>query len=263
MKIGIKITIGFLLIALLILVVGYIGISSNSDIQQEFNKVSKQTVPTIKLLEHLKFSGLRIVSSTSEFALTSAQEEKELIKEGKGGLDTALKQYEDSVNKFFPDEKDFLERIRSSGQMLKDKSDKIIELKEKGVSGQEVLQAKSEFEEAEREFLKTVDDTLKHETDELEKRNIDVNSSISTTKNTIIIISLITLISAIAIGLFTSRSISKPVARLTKSIDDISMGILDVEVQGKDRNDEIGKLAQAFERTIVSLKLAMKKAKPP
>ena len=270
MKIGIKLVSGFLIVAALILIVGYFGISSNKNVQLEFNKVSEQTVPIIKIEGDLRLSGLRIVASTSEFSFISseahgieaAQEEKELIKNGKGSFDNAFKQYEYLINKFFPDEKEFLENVRVTGQALKDKSDKIIELKEKGISGQEVLQAKKELEEAEQAFLKTIGAIIAHETKELEDRKAEVNNSITTAQNTIFIVSGIILIVAIVIGLFIARSISVPIQKLTKSIDDISMGILDVEIRGKDRNDEIGKLAQAFERTIVSLKLAMKKAKP-
>ena len=44
---------------------------------------------------------------------------------------------------------------------------------------------------------------------------------------------------------------------ITGVIEKISKGELTVEIVGKERNDEIGALARAFDRTIVSLKLAM------
>lgn len=52
-----------------------------------------------------------------------------------------------------------------------------------------------------------------------------------------------------------------PVLRLTGVIQRISMGEFNVEMECKEKKDEIGDLARAFDRTIVSLKLAMKKAK--
>lgn len=270
MKIGAKLIFGFLIIALLIVVVGYIGVNSNKNVQKEFNKVSEQTLPALRVVEDLRFAGLRIVASTSEFGFMAAEkqgtaaavEEKELIKEGKESFDNAFRRYEDLVNKFFPDEREFLENIRNEGQTLKEKSDKIIELKERGVSGQEVLQAKEEFEEAEQAFLGAVEGAIEHESEEFEERNNELDNSISATKNSIVYISAITLLAALAIGLFVSRSISSPIRNLTKAINDISTGQLDVEVKGKERKDEIGELARAFDRTIVSLKLAMKKAKP-
>jgi methyl-accepting chemotaxis protein len=58
-----------------------------------------------------------------------------------------------------------------------------------------------------------------------------------------------------------SSSITNPIIRLTKNIEDISMGRLDTEIDPKlkQSKDEIGALARAFDRTMVSLKLAMRK----
>ena len=64
---------------------------------------------------------------------------------------------------------------------------------------------------------------------------------------------------SVLLGISIMRSVLTPIKELTQTIEDISTGKLDVEVKGKERDDEIGKLAQAFDRTIVSLKLAMKK----
>ena len=49
---------------------------------------------------------------------------------------------------------------------------------------------------------------------------------------------------------------------VTKTIEDISQGKMSTVIEEKERNDEIGNLARAFERTIVSLKLAMKMSIP-
>jgi len=60
--------------------------------------------------------------------------------------------------------------------------------------------------------------------------------------------------------LFLILYMVNPVKKLTKTIEDISLGKLDAEVEGKERKDEIGDLARAFDRTLISLKMAMKKA---
>lgn len=69
---------------------------------------------------------------------------------------------------------------------------------------------------------------------------------------------------AIMVGFYLSKRISKPIKNLTKNIEDISMGRLDTEVDPKlkDSKDEIGNLARAFDRTLVSLKLSMKQTAP-
>lgn len=64
----------------------------------------------------------------------------------------------------------------------------------------------------------------------------------------------------VALGSFIIFSkIITPIIRLTKIIEDVSMGKLAAEIGGKERKDEIGDLARAFERTMVSMKMAMKR----
>jgi methyl-accepting chemotaxis protein len=48
-------------------------------------------------------------------------------------------------------------------------------------------------------------------------------------------------------GWLFSRSITKPITRLTATMDDLAQGNLDVEVKGADRTDELGAMARAVE----------------
>lgn len=73
----------------------------------------------------------------------------------------------------------------------------------------------------------------------------------------VIVVSMGVVVSILAF--FLSRSISTPIKKLTKAIEDISMGRMDAEVECKDREDEIGALARAFDRTVVGLKIAMRR----
>ncbi len=80
-------------------------------------------------------------------------------------------------------------------------------------------------------------------------------------RNLSIILSVLTLLIVSIVGLIISNSISKPIVKLKEAADDISKGRTDVEIDPKlkESKDEIGELANSFERTLVSLKLAMKK----
>ncbi len=64
--------------------------------------------------------------------------------------------------------------------------------------------------------------------------------------------------------LYFSRSVIDPIERITKTIEEMSTGNLEVEIDPRLREsgDEIGALARAFERTVTSLKLAMKMTTP-
>lgn len=65
-------------------------------------------------------------------------------------------------------------------------------------------------------------------------------------------------------GLWFARSVSRPIRSLAETVHDISRGEMDAEIEQdvKRRTDEIGVLAQGFDRTLTSLKLAMERTAP-
>jgi len=92
-------------------------------------------------------------------------------------------------------------------------------------------------------------DTLALKTNQLEDTNIHV----------LVPFSFISVVLLLAWLFFLLLMVVKPIREITNTIQSISLGKLDTEIKGKERKDEIGDLARAFERTIVSLKLAMRK----
>ncbi len=75
------------------------------------------------------------------------------------------------------------------------------------------------------------------------------------------ILSVVTFLLAIVFAILLSNLIVKPINHLTSQIEEVSMGNLDVKIDGMERKDEIGKLVRSFNRTITSLKMMMKNYK--
>ncbi|MFH0885437.1 MAG: PAS domain-containing protein [Candidatus Micrarchaeota archaeon] len=78
------------------------------------------------------------------------------------------------------------------------------------------------------------------------------------------LMALFLALAVILVGLVISNDITKPLEMLTEAVDDISKGRLDTVIDPslKESNDETGELAAAFDRTLVSLKLAIKQSAP-
>ncbi len=66
-------------------------------------------------------------------------------------------------------------------------------------------------------------------------------------RNSILTAAAIILALAVGLGLLFSRSVARPITRLTKTMDDLAQGDLSVDVLGKGRHDEIGAMARAVE----------------
>jgi len=71
----------------------------------------------------------------------------------------------------------------------------------------------------------------------------------------------LTVITAITLSIMLANFITKPIKHLTEQMAEVSVGGAEVDVAYLDRNDEIGSLARAFSRIVVSLRLVMDRYK--
>lgn len=67
-----------------------------------------------------------------------------------------------------------------------------------------------------------------------------------------------TFIVIVILSIMFANFIVNPIKQMTKQMVAVSLGKLDIQIDNMERKDEIGKLAQAFNRVIVSLRIAMK-----
>ncbi len=67
-----------------------------------------------------------------------------------------------------------------------------------------------------------------------------------------------TLVLVLILALIFANAIVNPLRKLTTQMEKISLGDFNVDIADTRRKDEIGKLIQAFQRLVVSLKIAMK-----
>jgi len=89
----------------------------------------------------------------------------------------------------------------------------------------------------------------------------DIFAPINSMEKTLLFAGLIIVIIALGAAFYAARVVTVPLKSLTKISDDISKGKIDSKMnQGLiSSKDEFGDLARAFDRTVVSLKLAMRK----
>lgn len=80
-------------------------------------------------------------------------------------------------------------------------------------------------------------------------------------QKSMILLGIGTLFVAIVAAILLSRLIINPINHLTKQVEEVSKGKLDIKIDGMKRQDEIGQLVRAFNRTIMSLKITMKNYK--
>ncbi|WP_332701262.1 methyl-accepting chemotaxis protein [Devosia sp.] len=75
----------------------------------------------------------------------------------------------------------------------------------------------------------------------------EVLAPVANMRNMMLLIGAGLLAVVAALGLLFSRTITKPISRLTGTMEALAEGDLDVEVRGADRTDELGAMARAVE----------------
>jgi len=99
-------------------------------------------------------------------------------------------------------------------------------------------------------------DRLQQTRDEANVTSNEAGVIVGSTLLRLIAVAFLALVAGLTVGLTVSRSINNAVQTLTRAAERISMGELDAAVTLKSK-DEMGDLAQSFERMRVSLKAAM------
>jgi PAS domain S-box-containing protein len=264
-----KLTLGHLIIGLFVIVVALVGMETLNNIDFTFHEISEQTLPVIEAIEDVRETGLKIGSSTSEFAflraesksnLTGLDIEKENIIIARQRYDFAISRYEELVTKFFPGEKGLLENVKNNGTKFQNIGNELIILKEQGASSEIVIKKWEEFEAAEQEFLNAIDEALAHESEEIAQRKQFVENAIATSLTTILIAGLLAFALAIVLGARISKSISDPITKLKNAAVEIGKGKLDTRVDIKSK-DEVGILAACFNQMAERLEQGIEERK--
>ena len=88
----------------------------------------------------------------------------------------------------------------------------------------------------------------------LKQRTEEAGANARNAKSTIVLGTLAALALAILAGFLITRNIARPLQRLTKVAERITVGDLSVHLPPDDRSDEVGALARAFDRMAQSLR---------
>lgn len=127
------------------------------------------------------------------------------------------------------------------------------------VEGTEYMLAATISVEEFAEPIVAIQDDMNKEIAATNARIRESTESLST-RNTILVITAITVLVTGLVGFLFAASISRPIKKLTEIADKVSMGDLEGTEIDIRSDDEIGALAESFQRMVVSVKYYMAKA---
>ncbi len=262
MRLRNQIILGYFVIALLTAVVGLVGIAMLNLVDREIGTISKKTMPVMEAIDHLRYSGMRIDSSTNEICILLDEEEdtaaevakeKALIRAALEVFTRNFAVYERIAGNHNAEEAETARLIQANHRQLLKTSAKLIALKEHGNHGRQFAVAKHAFEAAEQAYFTPIEEAHKLETAEFEEQKEDLERARIYALKAIMVLSMVTFALALLCGYYISRSISKPLMVLTESAEAIGKGDLERRITVTSR-DEVGELAATFNRMAAELK---------
>ncbi len=258
LKTSAKITFSFLVLTTAMVVVGYIGISKMSAINDMADQIYQKELLGISYVKEANINLIYIDRAMKNLMLATTKEDRELYSKRIGEFD---KMYRDNMEKarplFYTDKtKQLLSNLDRAVADYQPIMTKIISL-----AKEDALQDKRESvtlsQSVGREKLNVIDDTLTELTRVKEENAKDFSLETTRTYDSnrllLILVVVFSALFGIALGLIISKAISAPLLRGVEFASAVADGDLNQTID-LDRKDEVGQLADALNGMVSKLR---------
>lgn len=267
LKVATKLITGFLTVALIAGIVGYVGFNGLRLMKISIEEIGLNRLPSVQSLltiseaqTAVKAAERTILSQPTDSSTYSKQTEN--IKNAFAKADEAWQIYEqlpqteeeaalwvqfvEAWDRWKGDQQDFV-NIASEVQKYDPQNIEAISAAIDNMKNQSLSIASESFAEAET-LLNKIVEINKSETNKANDTAKEANNNATLI---LVIAVIIGVLIAIALGIFISRIISKPVNRMVEAAEGLALGDVNVNVEANTK-DEIGRLAKAFDSLIES-----------
>jgi len=265
LKIGARVTIGFLIVALIAGIIGAVGILSLTTVNNSYKTSYTDSVETLEYIEGISSYFQRIRANLYIIVIANNQGDKQIyvdrVNKYRSNIDENISKYRELLKRYKDEEvkteRELLDKLESGLLAYDEKRNEFIEViamnNERGDEAFAWVQDGGEM----RALSENVDDVIEELIDYQNTYSSDkIEANAATAASTTVIMAFgmgIGIIVAIAIGLYISRNISKNINTLVQVADDVALGDVNVEINLNNK-DEIGMLAKSFEKMIASVR---------
>lgn len=255
MKISMKISLGLGVLIVLVWVIGIFSIMSFSHSSGLFNKMDTDTIPKLTASGEMSQKVTEAHVDFMEFLLSGKIGARDNVSGLLRSLENLAQEHQSRQTDADEEEKKLAEELNRKVQLFSSSVVDVMDMKTRGLTDEDLLAAE---EKTVRPVYDVVMDILGRQNEiyknELTVIREDVKASQSSGQLIIIIIAIVAMITGVGLAILTERRITRPIVHLTSVAEDISKGDISKPVV-KESSDEIGALAEAFERMRVSLKV--------
>jgi diguanylate cyclase (GGDEF)-like protein/PAS domain S-box-containing protein len=237
-----RIFLGYLLLAVLVVIVGLAGYRATAQVGGNFDRAINQTQPVLQALEEIRFHGVKLLleSHNSVHGVDHA--------ENNGGsarlaqLDATLARYRILVARYFPQEAKKAGEIAEKIAGIRESTEKLATRGLPRATAEEIFHDLSHQVD---ELIESIDEAAEDELKEFADYQRGVDEQIAIQERIILTISTMALLSALLGGIYLSTRLARPVVALRDAAARLGKGDLGTRVAVGD-STEVGELAQAF-----------------
>lgn len=241
-------------IAVLILMVTMLGISVYQlmKLNSDYEKLIDDRVTKLIHVKNLKTELSNLSTATRGYLLTGEQLYID-------DYDQNLKLFDKNLKTLFTttvdeEPKAYLRSIKANKEQYHEYTKKIRAYKMAGNTEGYLHLMKNDMREVATKFNKSTDKLVQYQQEKLEKGIEDATKEVNNATRSLIIIGVLSVIVGLAISIFISRLIARPVINISDAMNHVASGDLSIEpIKAKNR-DEIGTLVQSFNKMTEDLR---------
>ncbi len=248
MSIGQKLTLSFLLVALLVGVLGIVSYSNMRETGKQVDVITELETPALIKLTEMKSRILEGIQEAFAYPLLGDPLEKAEFYTNLEQFDTLVAEFKEIAHIGRPgqtEETQLLNQIVAAKEALKIVAVNMIGSYEN--DGSVNLSQVAAFETEINIVIPLIDKFLEIESEEVAEAREEIEATIANAERQTLIVVSVAVLVAIGLGFLVSRSISIPINKLKDVAEELGKGDLGIRANIESR-DEIGSLATSFDQ---------------
>jgi methyl-accepting chemotaxis protein len=256
-KIGVRLIAGFVLVAGISAVVGFIGISNTSMMNDKADEMYNNELMG---LSHIKEANVNLIyagRARSNYLLATSQEEREKQLSMIQKSTTAMKEYIEKAQPLFVTDRarEVFAAFNSLSEEYQRDMQRALNMaavKKLQERDDALLQALDQVRDKADKLDVMLDELILQKETRAKKAAAETDSLYRASRTTMIGVISGGVLAGIILGFLISRSITRPLARAVEVANRLAEGDLTVQVEATSR-DETGQLLQAMQNTVAKL----------
>jgi methyl-accepting chemotaxis protein len=255
MKIGTKLLSGFILMALLAGVIGWVGVSNIREIAAKDTKMYQNSVIPIAELGAISTAFQRARVNLAKALLDNNRQNKEKYLEQIKALSAEVTKLTGELekNNTSAEEKALLKEFGDCRNVFRPIIARIIDLSIAGKDAEAIALYHGDAVTAALAEQAVIDKLVDHNTREARQASEQNTAKAHSAGQFTLIFALLSMVLSVGLGIFISRTITAPLAKTVSAADRIARGDLTVNVEVNSK-DETGLLLSAMKNMVENLR---------